>query len=138
MPVLVFGLGVPTTVAVGTDLFQIVITSSVGSLLYSLSNHVDLLMAMIMLVAESLGSQIGVAATRYVHGARLRFLFGISVLSGSVSVALKQASESAASLEFLSTFAPVVLLGVTGSICLVIVGMLIVAKQRSMKPSGTG
>lgn len=138
MPVLVFGLGVPTTVAVGTDLFQIVITSSVGSLLYSLSNHVDLLMAMIMLVAASLGSQIGVAATRYVHGARLRFLFGISVLSGSVSVALKQASESAASLEFLSTFAPVVLLGVTGSICLVIVGMLIVAKQRSMKPSGTG
>ena len=137
MPVLVFGLGIPTTIAVGTDLFQIVVTGSVGSILYALSDHVDLLMAVIMLAAASLGSQIGVAATQYVHGASLRFLYGISVLSGSVSVALKQASESAASVEFLSTVAAAVLLGVTGAICLVIVGMLLVARRKSMDPSAT-
>ena len=32
MPVLIFVLGVPTTVAIGTDLFQIIITGSVGEL----------------------------------------------------------------------------------------------------------
>lgn len=138
MPALVFGLGVPTTIAVGTDLFQIVITGSVGTLLYALSNHVDLLMAVIMLAAASLGSQIGVAATRYVDGSRLRFLFGISILSGSVAVALKQASETNTSVEFLSIVGTIVLLGVAGAICVVIAAMLFVARGRSLKSSPTG
>ena len=44
MPILIFVLGIPTIVAVGTDLFQVVITGSVGTMIYSLSNNVDLLM----------------------------------------------------------------------------------------------
>ena len=37
MPVLIFVLGIPTTIAIGTDLFQIIITGSVGSFAYALS-----------------------------------------------------------------------------------------------------
>ena len=130
MPVLIFVLGVPTTVAVGTDLFQIIITGSVGTLLYALSDHVDLLMAVIMLSTASVGSQLGVAATRFVEGGRIRSLFGITILSGSVSVALKQASESSG-VEVLSTLASILLLSVAGAMCILIAVMFVVAKGRS-------
>ena len=129
MPLLVFVLGVPTTVAIGTDLFQIIITGSVGTFIYALGNHVDPLMAIIMLTAASAGSQLGATATRYVDAGRIRILYGITVLSGSVAVALKQVSESSASLEFLGVAAAVVLLGVALFMCGVIAVLLIRAKR---------
>ena len=135
MPVLIFVLGVPTTVAVGTDLFQVVITGSVGTLFYALDARVDLLMALIMLATASAGAQLGVAATRYVDGSRIRFLYGITVLSGSISVALEQVSDSGVGPEFLSDLATIVLLGVSGTMCVIITKMLISAKRKgSIRP----
>ena len=135
MPMLVFVVGVPTTVAIGTDLFQIVITGSVGTLLYSLSNRVDLLMAIIILASASAGSQVGVAASRYVDGARIRFLFGVTILSGCVAIALKQVSENPGP-EFLSTVSTVVLLAGSGAMCILIATMFVIgrSKRRSMLP----
>ena len=66
MPMLIFLVGVPTTVAIGTDLFQIVITGSMGTLIKAYSNEVDLLMVAIMLVSASAGAQLGTAAYRLV------------------------------------------------------------------------
>ena len=129
MPVLIYVLGIPTTVAIGTDLFQIIITGSVGTFLYSLSRHVDPLMAVIMLAAASVGAQLGSTATKFVDAARIRVLFGVTVLSGSVAMALKQASESGGD-ESLSTLASILLLGVAGAICIVIVVMLVETKLR--------
>ena len=136
MPVLIFVVGVPTTVAIGTDLFQIVITGSVGTLVYSLADRVDLLMAVIMLTTASIGSQLGVAATRFVEGSRIRLLYGITVASGCIAVALKQASETSASVEYLADVASVLLLGVAGAICVLIGFMLVVAKARKTEDIG--
>ena len=130
MPILVFVLGVPTTVAIGTDLFQIIITGSVGTFRYALGNHVDPLMAIIMLAAASAGSQLGATATRYVDPGRIRVLFGITILSGSLAVALKQASESNPELEYLGAVGSVVLLGVATFMCGVIAVLLIRAKRE--------
>ena len=135
MPILIFVLGIPTTIAVGTDLFQVVITGSAGSLIYAAGNHVDLLMAVIMLATASVGSQLGVAATTFVDGARIRFLFGITVLSGSAAVALKQASETGAGSEHLSDAAAILILGFAGAICIAIAAMLVVAKGRGPAPA---
>ena len=129
MPVLIFVLGVPTTVAIGTDLFQIIITGSVGTFIKSFAGHVDPVMVVIMLVAASAGAQVGAAATRIVEASKIRVLYGIIVLAGSVAVALEQASQVASS-EFLSTLAAVVLLGVSGGMCLLIAGMMISANRR--------
>ena len=128
MPILIFVLGIPTIVAVGTDLFQVVITGSVGTLVYSLSNNVDLLMAVIMLATASMGSQLGVVATRFVDAASIRSLYGITMLSGCIAVALKQVSESPGP-EFLAILASILLLGVSGAIC-VIIAMMVVIKSR--------
>ena len=130
MPLLVFVLGVPTTVAIGTDLFQIIITGSVGTFIYALGDHVDLLMAVIMLCAASAGSQLGATATRYVDPARIRILYGVTVLSGSVAVALKQISEMNSALNFLSSLAAIVLLGVALFMCGIITILLIRAKRN--------
>lgn len=131
MPLLVYGLGIPTTVAIGTDLFQIIITGSVGTFIYALGNHVDPLMAIIMLAAASAGSQLGATATRYVDAGRIRVLFGITVLSGSVAVALKQVAESSPGLEYLSGVASVVLLGVAGTMCGVIAILMLRARRKT-------
>ncbi len=136
MPVLVFVLGVPTMMAIGTDLFQIIITGSVGTFVKSLSNSVDPFMVIIMLSAASFGSQFGTAATRAVDADRIRGLFGVTILSGSLAVALGQMSESIPGAEFLSTVASSVLLGAAGAVCLLIVGMLVVAKRKNLVESG--
>lgn len=135
MPVLIFVLGVPTTVAIGTDLFQIIITGSVGTFIKAFSNHVDPLMVVMMLASASLGAQLGSAATRFVEASRIRVLFGVAVLSASVAVALEQASQSGS--EFLSTLANIMLLGSAGAICAVIVALLVAAKWRKAG-QGTG
>ena len=130
MPVLIFGMGVPTTVAIGTDLFQIIVTGSWGTFIYALSHNVDPLMAIIMLGAASIGSQLGTAATRFVEPARIRILYGVTIMGGCISVALDQVSTYSGSLDFLSTLASVILLSVAGAMCLIIAGMMIRAKRE--------
>lgn len=129
LPAMIFVLGVPTAVAVGTSLFQIMITSSVGTLVYALSNHVDLLMVVIMLATSAIGSQLGASATRSVAAARIRFLFAITLMGSGVAIALRQISESASGPEFLSTVATAVLLGVAGVMCVVIAAMMVAARR---------
>lgn len=129
LPAMIFVLGVPTAVAVGTSLFQIMITSSVGTLVYALSNHVDLLMVVIVLVTSAIGSQLGVSATRFVAAARIRFLLAITLIGSSVAIALRQVGESVAGAESLSTAATAVLLGVAGVMCVVIATMLVAARR---------
>ena len=48
MPLLVYVLGVPTHVAVGTDLFEIVFSSGYGTITHALKGNVDFLMALVM------------------------------------------------------------------------------------------
>ena len=140
MPVLIFVVGIPTAIAIGTGLFQIVITGSVGTLLYSLSNHVDLLMSLIMLGAASAGSQLGVTATAFVDAARIRSLFSLTILSGSVAIALTQVAESGAGPEGLSIVASALLLGGAGAMCVTIAALLAAGrgKTRERAPSRVG
>lgn len=130
MPMLIFILGIPTTVAIGTDLFQIIITGSVGTFIKSFAGHVDPVMVVIMLFSASAGAQLGSAATKVVEAARIRILFGVMVLAGSVAVGLEQASSSL-SIDPLSTAASVVLLGVGGAICLVIAAMVVKSARKT-------
>ncbi len=137
MPVLIFGMGVPTTVAIGTDLFQIIVTGSWGTFIYALSHNVDPLMAIIMLGAASVGSQLGTTATAFVEPARIRILYGVTILGGCIAVALEQVSTFSEGIEFLSNVASVVLLSVAGAMCLIIAVMMIRAKRelRELAPT---
>ena len=132
MPILIFVVGVPTTVAIGTDLFQVIITGSMGAFIKAYAREVDLVMVVLMLTAASLGSQLGATATKFVGPARIRFLFGVTVLAGCVAVGLEQISNIGIGPPRLADAAAFLLLGVGGGICLIIASMLIRAKL--MKP----
>ncbi len=138
MPVLIFVLGIPTTIAIGTDLFQIIITGSVGSFAYALSDRVDPTMAVLMLAAASIGSQLGASATRSIEPSRIRFLYGLLILTGAVAVALEEISQAVPGASALSTVASVVLLGSGGGMCLLLLGLMLKERRRrtsSRKPS---
>ncbi|MFN2112335.1 MAG: sulfite exporter TauE/SafE family protein, partial [Anaerolineales bacterium] len=47
MPMLVYVVGVPTHVAVGTDLFEIVFSSGFGTITHAIKGNVDILMALV-------------------------------------------------------------------------------------------
>lgn len=89
MPLLVYLVGMPTHIAVGTDLLEIIITGSYGTFSHGLKQNVDIMVALIMLVGAAFGAQFGTFATRYVHGAQIRSLFSAGILVASISVALK-------------------------------------------------
>ena len=135
MPVLIYVLGVPTTIAIGTDLFQIIITGSVGTFAYALSDRVDPTMAVLMLAAASIGSQLGASATRRINPSRIRFLYGLLIMTGAVAVALEEVSQAVSGAGFLSVAASAVLLGSGGGMCLLLLALMARARGRG---SGRG
>jgi uncharacterized membrane protein YfcA len=83
MPALIYFLGVPTHIAVGTDLFEIVFSAGYGTLTHGLKGNVDILMALIMQTGAAIGAQLGALGTRHVGGSRLRIAFAFLPLLGA-------------------------------------------------------
>jgi len=75
MPCLIYLLGIPTHIAVGTDLFEIVISASYGTLTHALKGNVDILIALVMHTGAAIGAQIGATLTQYFVGSRIRMAF---------------------------------------------------------------
>jgi uncharacterized membrane protein YfcA len=83
MPMLVYALGIPTHVAVGTDLFEIIISAGFGTVTHALKGNVDILMALVMHTGAAIGAQIGATATRLFAGPRIRLAFSFLPLIGA-------------------------------------------------------
>jgi uncharacterized protein len=75
MPSMVYVLGIPTHLAVGTDLFEIVISASYGTLSHAIKGNVDILIALVMHTGAVIGAQIGAVATQYFAGPKIRLAF---------------------------------------------------------------
>ena len=75
MPSMVYVLGIPTHLAVGTDLFEIVISASYGTITHGIKGNVDILIALVMHTGAVIGAQIGVVATQYFAGPKIRLAF---------------------------------------------------------------
>lgn len=96
MPMLVYFIGVPTHVAVGTDLFEIVISAGFGTLTHALKGNVDIFVALVMHTGAAIGAQIGAVSTRYFAGPRIRLLFSALPLIGALLVLIRLLSGSEA------------------------------------------
>lgn len=86
MPSMVYVLGVPTHLAVGTDLFEIVISASYGTVTHAIKGNVDILIALVMHTGAVIGTQIGVVATQYFAGPKIRLAFVPLPLIGAAIV----------------------------------------------------
>ena len=89
MPMLVYVLGIPTHVAVGTDLFEIVFSSGFGTITHAIKGNVDILMALVMQTGAAIGAQIGANATRFFAGPRIRLAFSVLPLIGAILVVVR-------------------------------------------------
>jgi uncharacterized membrane protein YfcA len=89
MPLLVYLVGIPTHIAVGTDLFEIVISASFGTLTHAIKGNVDVLMALVMHTGAALGAQIGAVSTRFFAGPRIRLFFSGLPLLGALMVLIR-------------------------------------------------
>lgn len=81
VPAMIYLLRVPTSIAIGTSLFQVVFITGVATLLHATLNQtVDIILAFLLMAGGVVGAQIGVAAGVRLKGAELRFLLAALVL----------------------------------------------------------
>ncbi|PIU54054.1 MAG: permease [Deltaproteobacteria bacterium CG07_land_8_20_14_0_80_60_11] len=89
VPAMIYIIGMPTIAAIGTDLFQIVLTSANVTLQQAMVNHtVDLLLALILLSGSTIGAQFGAVAGKRLKGEQIRILLAIIVLALTVKLFL--------------------------------------------------
>jgi uncharacterized protein len=86
MPSLVYVLGIPTHLAVGTDLFEIIISASYGTFSHAVKGNVDILIALVMNTGAAVGAQIGAISTQYFAGPKIRLAFVPLPLIGAAIV----------------------------------------------------
>jgi len=121
MPALIYLVGCPTHIAVGTDLFEVVISALYGCATYTYKGRTELLAAVIMLMGASVGAQIGSIATKYVRGYGIRVFFGVAVIGCAVSIAFKLIATVEPALKaFFDQAAAVLILGLVATLSLFI------------------
>ena len=74
-PSLIYLFGVPTSVAVGTSLFQMIFTSGYGSLTHFLKGNIDFRLVACILSGSLVGSQLGSMLNKKLRGAHIRYYF---------------------------------------------------------------
>jgi uncharacterized membrane protein YfcA len=89
MPALVYILGCPTVVAVGSDLFEIVFSSAYGVMTHAFKGNVHLVLVLSLLIGTTIGAQLGASYTRKAGGPWVRFGFGCLAFLGVIAVFAK-------------------------------------------------
>ncbi|MDQ1266975.1 MAG: putative rane transporter protein [Bacteroidota bacterium] len=131
MPALVYLVGVPTALAVGTDLFVVMLDGGYGCLTYAYKGRVELFAAAIMLCGAAIGAQIGVTAVKYIRGYGIRLLFAIMILCAGISVTIKQVDTMINQPDLnLKIISGIVIMGSATIMCLIIIIKLISAARK--------
>jgi uncharacterized membrane protein YfcA len=102
-PALIYVIGIPSVIAVGTSLFEIMIAGAYGLIRHSMSGNVLIYAAFLMVLGAAVGSQIGALATRYVTGPVVRFTLasglGFAVVGAAVRLADVLTGETREALD---------------------------------------
>ncbi len=81
VPAMIYLLGMPTSLVVGTSLFQIIFVASNTTILQASQNQtVDIVLAFLLLVGSVIGVQIGSKFSNILKGEHLRFFLSIIIL----------------------------------------------------------
>ncbi len=82
VPAMIYLLGMPTSVVVGTSLFQIIFVTANVTFLQAYANQtVDVVLALLLLTGAVVGAQLGAKASVLLRGEQLRILLAILVLA---------------------------------------------------------
>lgn len=88
VPAMIYILGMPTLLVVGTSLFQIMITTIVATMMHAVANHsVDLVLAFMLIIGGVVGAQLGVRAGKRIKGVYARIILAAMLLLVSFELA---------------------------------------------------
>lgn len=89
VPAMIYLLGMPTKVVVGTSLFQITFVTAFTTMLHATTNYtVDVVLAVLLLVGGVIGAQIGTRIGVKIKAEQLRIMLAIMVLAVCVKLGL--------------------------------------------------
>jgi uncharacterized protein len=81
VPAMIYLLGMPTNVVIGTSLMQIMITTAATTILHSVQTQtVDIVLAILLLVGGVVGAQVGAAMAIKMRAEHLRAILAMIVL----------------------------------------------------------
>jgi len=88
VPAMIYLLGMPTSVVVGTSLFQIIFVTANVTFLQAYQNQtVDMVLALLLVVGGVIGAQLGARVGAKLRGEQLRGLMAVMVLSVAIKLA---------------------------------------------------
>ena len=81
IPAMIYILGMPTQIVVGTSLMQIIFVTLVSTIMHSYINQtVDVILSSLLLLGAVIGAQIGTRVMIRLKGEQIRFLFAIIII----------------------------------------------------------
>jgi len=81
-PLLIYVIGVPTHIAVGTSVFQVLLASGYGATRHLLLGNVEIILVVILFVGSFVGVQLGVKVSQVLGGRSIRRYFALVVAQG--------------------------------------------------------
>ena len=96
VPAMIYVLGMPTKVVVGTSLFQIIFVTGFTTLLHATTNYtVDIALAVLLLIGGVIGAQIGTQIGAKMQAEQLRILLSLVVILVCLKLAMDLLIEPA-------------------------------------------
>ena len=94
VPAMIYLLGMPTKVVVGTSLFQIIFVTAFTTLMHAVTAYsVDIMLAVMLILGGVIGAQIGTQIGLKLKAEKLRMLLALMVLAVSVKILLDMVIE---------------------------------------------
>ncbi len=82
VPAMIYLLGMPTKVVIGTSLFQIIFVTAFATVMHATTNYsVDMVLALLLIVGGVIGAQLGTRIGVYMKAEQLRVLLALMVLA---------------------------------------------------------
>ena len=89
VPAMIYLLGMPTRVVIGTSMFQIMFVTAFTTVAHAVTNQtVDILLALVLIMGGVIGAQLGARVGVRLRAEQLRILLALLVLVVCVKVAL--------------------------------------------------
>ena len=89
VPAMIYILGMPTKVVVGTSLFQIIFVTGFTTVLHATTNYtVDIALAVLLLLGGVIGAQLGSQFGTRLRAEQLRILLALMVIAVCIKIAL--------------------------------------------------
>ncbi len=87
VPLMIYVLGMPTKVVVGTSLFQITFVTAYTTLVHAVTHHtVDMMLALLLILGGVIGAQVGTKVGVRLKAEQLRILLSLLVLAVAVKI----------------------------------------------------